>query len=362
MKAMAAITRSYGEPFVLEHVTVSAPLLPDEVLVRVHASGICHTDLLVRDGWKQVPVPVVLGHEGAGVVEDVGADVDDLHPGDHVVLGFPFCGRCRECLLARPSNCVRQGNLTFRCHRDDGSSPFERVHGPYAGQSSFSTHAVVAARQLVPVDRDVDLALAAPLGCGIATGAGAVLNTLQVEPGSRIAVFGLGAVGLSAVMAAAASGCGTIIAIDVLQGRLELARELGATAVVDAASDPVVEAVKELTAGGADYAIEAAGSAAVTTQAFESLRGWGVCVVTGNQPANSQIALSFETLAFNRGIRGCVLGNGVPRIFIPLLIELHRSGRLPIDRLIRTYPLERINEAVADVVAGAVVKPVLRMI
>lgn len=361
MNATAAVTRSYGEPFAVEPVALNGVLRPDEALVRVHASGICHTDLLIRDGWQQVPVPVVLGHEGAGVVEEVGAQVQDVRAGDHVVIGFPFCGQCSECLRGRPSNCWHQGDLTFRCHRDDGSSPFEDVHGPYAGQSSFATHAVVTARQLVPIDRDVDLALAAPLGCGIATGAGAVLNTLHVEPGSRLAVFGLGAVGLAAVMAAAVSGCRTIVAIDVVPARLALASELGATAVVDATSEPVVEVVKALTGGGADYTIEAAGSSDVTTQAFESLRGWGTCVVTGNQPAGSRIALGFEPLAFNRGIRGCVLGNGVPRIFIPLLIELYRSGRLPIDRLIETYPLERINEAVADVLAGTVVKPVLTM-
>jgi aryl-alcohol dehydrogenase len=362
MNARAAVTRGYGEPFQVEHVAISASPGPGEALVRIHASGICHTDLIVRDGWHQVPLPVVLGHEGAGTVEDVGAGVDDVQPGDHVILAFPFCGLCRECLIGRPSNCVDQGDLTFRCRRDDGSSPFEGVHGPYGGQSSFSTHAIVSARQLVPIDAEVDLALAAPLGCGIATGAGAVLNTLEAEVGSSIAIFGLGAVGLAAVMAAAASGCGTIVAIDLLPGRLELAKDVGATAVVDASTESVVEAVKDFTAGGADYTVEAAGSPLATTQAFEALRGWGTCAATGNQPAGSEVTLSFETLAFNRGIRGCVLGNGVPRVFLPLLVELQRCGRLPVDKLVRTYPLDRINEAVADVLAGEVVKPVLQMI
>jgi aryl-alcohol dehydrogenase len=361
MNAIAAVTHQYGEPFVLEELTLTAPPRPDEVLVRVHASGICHTDLLVRDGWKAVPLPVVLGHEGAGVVEEVGSNVEDLRRGDRVILGFPFCAKCRECALGRPSNCVSQGDLTFRCHRDDGSSPFQHVHGPYGGQSSFASHTVVAARHVVRIDTDLDFAIAAPLGCGIATGAGAVLNTLRAGPGARIAVFGLGAVGLAAVMAAAASGCQAIVAVDLLAERLALAKDVGATATVDAAADSVVEAVIDLTGGGADYTIEAAGSATATCQAFESLRGWGTCVVAGNQPSGSQVTVPFETLAFNRGIRGCVLGQGVPRVMIPLLIDMHRRGQLPIERLIRRYPLHQINEATADVLAGSVVKPVLTM-
>jgi aryl-alcohol dehydrogenase len=362
--AEAAIARKREAPFSIETLEVDEPV-EHEVLVRIVACGLCHTDLIVRDGYRDVSLPAVLGHEGAGIVEAVGPGTTKVSPGDHVILSFPSCGRCNECLSGRPANCPELDELYHRCRRDDGSSPFskdgERINGLFAGQSSFASLTIAPERNVIKVEAETDLRTAAPLGCGVVTGAGAVLNGLQVPTGSSIAVFGLGAVGMSAVMAARVCGCTEVIGVDVSPPRLEVASEVGATTVIDASTSDPVAAIQDLTQGGADFSIEASGHPQVLLQAIHSLNGGGSCVFVGNHPEGATIDLDIGALEFNQSVQGCVLGNCVPEVFIPMLLELHRQGRFPIDRLVELYPLTDLNKAVDDALAGTVIKPVIVM-
>jgi aryl-alcohol dehydrogenase len=362
--AEAAVARERNAPFSIETLEVSDPVA-DEVLVRIVACGLCHTDLIVRDGYREVSLPAVLGHEGAGVVEAVGPLATKVKPGDSVILSFPSCGRCVECLEGRPANCPHLDELYHRCQRDDGTSPFskegERISGLFAGQSSFASHTIAPERNVIPVPVETDLKIAAPLGCGVITGAGAVLNALQVPPGSTIAVFGLGAVGMSAVMAARLCGCAEIIGVDLSPARLDVALEVGATAVVNASEADPLAAIEEQASGGVDYSVEASGHPPVLLQAIHCLAGGGSCVFVGNHPEGSTIDLEIGALEFNQSVRGCVLGNCVPETFIPMLLDLQAQGHFPIERLVELYPLAELNRAVDDALAGTVIKPVIVM-
>ncbi len=362
--AQAAIARERNAPFSIETLQVSDPQAR-EVLVRVVACGLCHTDLIVRDGYRNVSLPVVLGHEGAGVVEAVGAGVTKVGPGDQVVLSFPSCGACPECFAGRLANCPYLDELYHRCQRQDGSSPFSQngipIHGLFAGQSSFASYTIAPERNVVKVPAETDLDTAAPLGCGVITGAGAVFNALEVEGGGSIAVFGLGAVGLSAVMAAHVRGCSEIIGVDVEASRLEIALDVGANHVINAAEDNPVDAITHLTGEGVDYAVEATGHPPVLVQALHCLAGGGTCVFVGNHPEGSTVELDIGALEFNQALMGCVLGNCVPDVFIPLLLTLHEQGRFPVDKLVSTYPLDELNAAANDALAGGVIKPVILM-
>ncbi|MDB4893826.1 MAG: S-(Hydroxymethyl)glutathione dehydrogenase, partial [Firmicutes bacterium] len=261
--AKAAVVRKAGGPFEVTDVTIEAPRA-DEVLVRIVAVGMCHTDIVVRDQLYPVPLPAVLGHEGAGVVERVGNDVTKVAPGDHVVLTFAFCGKCDMCQSGHPSYCREFFDRNFGGHRPDGSTAIrqngEAVHSHFFGQSSFGTFAIAHERNVVKVRKDVPLELLGPLGCGIQTGAGAVLRALRVPAGGSFVTFGAGAVGLSAVMAARLSGVTTIIAVDTKPNRLELALELGATHTVNGMEENAVDAVKRITGGqGVQYSLESTG-------------------------------------------------------------------------------------------------------
>lgn len=361
--AKVALTRAPGEPFAFATVELDK-LRADEVLVRVAASGICHTDLIAAEGWGNPPFPVVLGHEGAGVVEAVGAGVGSVCPGDHVVTTFLACGTCTPCRAGRPSFCHKLDEMAFRCCREDGSSPLRAadgpLHAPFLGQSSFATYAIVHERSAVSIPRELPLWSAAPLGCGVLTGAGAVFNGACPRPGSSLAVFGVGAVGLSAVMAAAVCGCATIVAIDRDPRRLALARELGATAAIDLRAGSAVEAIADLTDGGVDYAIEAAGVPAALEQALASLVTDGTCVFLGNHPSSTTIPFDVERMT-NGTLRGCNLGGEEPAGMIDRIVALLLAGRFPLERMINTYPFTAINEAVADVASGRAIKPVLLM-
>ncbi|MCM8748766.1 NAD(P)-dependent alcohol dehydrogenase [Thermomicrobiaceae bacterium CFH 74404] len=362
--ARAAVVEQKHGPFVVREVELGEPR-EDEVLVKVVAAGICHTDLIVRDQWYPVPLPAILGHEGAGVVEAVGSRVTKVKPGDHVVLTFLSCGRCRNCLRGRPSYCLDLYRLNFGGSRPDGSSPArgdgQPIHAYFFGQSSFATYSIAHERNVVPVPEDVPLEYLGPLGCGIQTGAGGVFNSLHPEAGSSIVVFGTGTVGLSAVMAARLSGCTTIIGVDIRPQRLELARELGATHVINAQETEVVQAIRELTGGGADYSIETTASPRVFRQAVDCLNQLGVCGLIGAAPMGTETSLDMNTILFGRTVRGIIEGDSVPDLFIPQLVELYRQGTFPIDRLMRIYSLDEINQAAADSEEGRVVKPVLRM-
>jgi aryl-alcohol dehydrogenase len=335
------------------------------VLVRLVGVGACHTDLNHRDHGRG-PLPAVLGHEGAGVVERVGARVTRVRPGDHVVPTFLTCGVCRNCRRGMPAYGPSAPALNFGGARPDGSTALRAdraaVHGHYFGQSSFATHALASKRNTVPVPADAPLELLGPLGCGVQTGAGAVLHALRPPPGSRLAVVGVGSVGLSAVMAAATTGCATIIAVDIKPARLELARELGATHVLDGREVDAVDAIRSITGGGADYALETAGAAspALVRQAVECLTTPGVCGLVGAPPTDIELTLGHRHLFWGRTVRGIVEGDSVPHVFIPALVALHARGRFPFDRLVRFYPLHEINRAAADAEGGVTVKPVLR--
>jgi aryl-alcohol dehydrogenase len=365
MTITAAVTEAAREPFRVQQVEIEDPRA-GEVLVAIAASGICHTDLTVRDGTFPTPLPAVLGHEGAGVVEAVGPGVAGLAPGDHVALSYDSCGACPGCAAGRPFHCHGFFGRNFGAARADGSTALSRdgnaLQSHFFGQSSFATRAVVPERSAVKIPDDVPFEVVAPFGCGIQTGAGAVMNVLRPGPGSSILVTGVGGVGLAAVMAAAVMGCTTIVVADMNPARLELARELGATHAIDAGQADLGEEVESIAGLGVDCALEASGSTAALRSVVDALAPGGTCGVVGAPPFGAEVALDVNTvIAQGRTIKGIVEGESVPSVFIPTLIGLWREGRFPVDRLVRTYDLDAINEAADDAAAGETIKPVLLM-
>jgi aryl-alcohol dehydrogenase len=365
VKITAAVAREEAQPFSIEELELEEPRV-DEVLVRVVATGVCHTDLIVRDQWYPVPLPSVLGHEGAGIVQRVGEGVTKVQPGDHVVLSFNSCGQCANCARGRPTYCLNFFERNFGGARPDGSNALstngDTVHDHFFGQSSFADYTLAAERSVVKVSQDAPLELLGPLGCGIQTGAGSVLNTLRPEAGSSIAVFGTGAVGMSAIMAAAIAGCTIIIGIDVKASRLELARELGATHTINGAETDAVEEIGGITGGGANYSLETTAVPAVFRQAVDCLAPIGVCGLVGAAPLGTEASLDMNNILIpGRTVRGIVEGDAVPDVFIPRLIELYDKSRFPFDRLVEFYDLEEINRAAKDAEDGTTIKPVIQM-
>ncbi|MFJ9900625.1 NAD(P)-dependent alcohol dehydrogenase [Streptomyces sp. NPDC091280] len=363
MRITAAVTENKNAPFVLTPLELDDPG-PGEVIVRMVGSGLCHTDLVVRDQRYPVPLPAVLGHEGSGVVDAVGRGVSYVAPGDHVVLTFNSCGGCRMCLRGRPSCCDRFAACNFGGARDSDGAPLRRdsgtVHGLFFGQSAFATHALATERNVVKVDRSVPLELLGPLGCSVQTGVGAVLNSLRPEAGSSIAVLGVGPVGMSAVMAAAITGCDPIVAVDLNEQRLALAMELGATHVVRAGEGRTVSCLRDLAGGlGTDYCLETTAVPTVLRQAVDALNHGGTCGVIGAPGDGVDASIDMSRILFGRTVRGISEGDSVPRVFIPELITLYQRGRLPFDRLIRTYDFANINQAVEDFEKGTTLKSVL---
>ena len=361
----AAVVREKGGPFIIEKLRLEEPR-DDEVLVRIIATGMCHTDMVVRDQIYPVPQPIVLGHEGAGVVEKVGSHVAKVRPGDHVVLSFMSCGRCRLCAQGRPANCANFNANNFSGGRADGSGALSddrgRVNCHFFGQSSFSTFAIANERNVVKVPREAPLELLGPLGCGVQTGAGAVMNALKVGPGESFAAFGAGAVGLSAVMAARVVGATTIIAVDVVSSRLALAKEVGATHVVNAKEQDAVAAVKAITGGGVQFSLETTANPAVVRQAVDALGVRGTCGIVGAAPPGTEIRIDVtEFMQMAKTLYGIIEGDSVPDIFIPQLIDLFLQGRFPFEKLTKIYPFERINEAASDSERGLTVKPIIRI-
>jgi aryl-alcohol dehydrogenase len=361
----AAVVETAGADFELAAVEL-AGLQADEVRVRIAASGICHTDLLIRDGSFPTPMPVVLGHEGAGVVEEIGAAVTRVAVGDRVACSYASCGACATCATGRPFYCAEFFERNFLATRADGTTALSHdgtpVHSHFFGQSSFATGAIVPERSVVAIPDDVPFEVIAPFGCGVQTGAGGVINVLRPRPGSSLAVFGAGGVGLSAVMAAVICGCGPIITVDVRPARLELAQELGATHVINANDVDPVLAIRELTGGGVEASLETSGVPGVLRQAVDVLGPDATCGLIGAPPLGTEEALDVNAvLSVGRCVRGIVEGHSVPEVFIPKLIEFWRAGRLPIERLVRAYDFDQINQAADDALDGKVVKPVLRM-
>ncbi len=362
----AAVVRKKGGPFELEGLRLEKPR-SDEVLVKIVATGMCHTDMVARDQVYDVPHPIVLGHEGAGIVESVGEDVTEVAPGDPVVLSYLPCGQCSPCLRGQPFHCVNTYPLCFGGARLDGSTATtdregNRVHDHFFGQSSFGTFALANEGNVVKVSKDAPLELLGPLGCGIQTGAGAVMNALRVNAGASFVVFGAGAVGLSAVMAARVVGATTIIAADVVPSRLELAKELGATHVVNSKEEDPVEAVKKITGGGADFSLEATGIPQVLRQAIEAIGALGVCGIVGAAPLGADGSFDINDVMIpGKTIRGILQGASIPKIFIPRLVELHLQGRFPFDKLVKFYEFDEINQAAEDSEKGSTIKPVIRI-
>lgn len=362
----AAVVRDKGGPFKIETLTLEEPRR-DEVLVKIVATGMCHTDMVARDKVYNVPHPIVLGHEGAGIVESVGEDVKEVAPGDPVVISYLPCNHCRPCYLGKPFYCVNTYALCFGGARLDGSTAThdqdgKAVHDHFFGQSSFGTFALANEGNVVKVPKDAPLELLGPLGCGIQTGAGAVMNALKVAAGTSFVVFGAGAVGLAAVMAARVVGATTIIAADVVPSRLETAKELGATHVVDSKEQDPVAAVKEITGGGADFSLEATGRPEVLRQAIESIGITGTCGIVGAAPLGADACFDVNDVMIpGKTIRGILQGESVPKIFIPRLVELHSQGRFPFDKLVKLYDLDQINQAAEDSEKGGTIKPVIRL-
>jgi aryl-alcohol dehydrogenase len=361
----AAVCRQGSDLFCIEELTIEDPR-PDEVLVRFTATGMCHTDLVVASGFMPTPFPVVAGHEGAGVVETVGSAVSGFAPGDRVVASFSFCGSCRNCLSGQPAYCPDHFPLNFGAQRADGSVGLRDAHGNpvrdhFFGQSSFADYGLCRPSSLIllPETAPPD-DVVAPLGCGVITGAGAVWNTLKVTSGSTVAVFGAGAVGLSAVMAAVAAGASRIIVTDTHSSRLELAVHLGATDVFDAADGAGAESVRELTGGlGVDFSVECTGVPEVMTQAVAALAPLGSAAILGVAPDGAELRTNAFALLEGRTVTGSIVGHQAPAVLVPRILRLHDKGRFPLEAMIRTYALEDIAKAVDDARSGAAVKPVL---
>ncbi|MFT8244804.1 NAD(P)-dependent alcohol dehydrogenase [Roseomonas sp. BN140053] len=368
MHIRAAVARDGNPALSLEDLELG-PLRPNDVLVRIVATGVCHTDLKSASALSPVPRPVVLGHEGAGVVEQVGSAVRKLVPGDHVVLTFAFCGQCRSCQEAEPAYCYHQWPLNFGCRRPDGTTPLRAeavenpgpVHGDFFGQSAFATHAIAEERNAIKVRRDAPLELLGPLGCGIQTGAGAVLNDFALRPGQSLAVFGTGSLGLSAIMAARLSGASRIIAVDRHRHRLELARELGADEAIDVNDTPATAEIMRLTGEGVDFALDTTGVLPVMREAIDVLAPRGTCGFVTGPWDRRELPVPVHQLLLGRKIRGIVEGNSNPDLFIPRLVDFFLQGRFPFDRLVSFYPFDAINQAFHDVEAGTAIKPILRM-
>lgn len=365
MEIQAAILRERNGPFAIETLEL-APLQADEVLVRIAACGMCHTDLAVRNQDIPLPLPMVLGHEGAGVVAQVGSNVKKVGPGDHVVLTYASCGQCTNCLLGQPAYCEGFNAYNVSTCRPDGSCTHRHQTGNVGAsffyQSSFATHAIAHHRNVVKVPSDLPLEKLGPLGCGVQTGAGAVLNCLKPTIGDSIAIFGIGAVGLSAVMAAKVAGCRKIIAIDIHGERLQMAAVLGATHLVNSKDRNAVLAIQEECPGGVDFTVDATGIPAVMTQAVESLHSTGTAILLGVAPSTATVSFKTTTLLGGRKIRSSIEGDSVPDIFIPQLVDLWRRGLFPFDQMLTFYKFEEINTAVADAERGKTIKPVLLMI
>jgi aryl-alcohol dehydrogenase len=364
MDITAAVVSAVGGDFSVEPVALDDPAA-GEVLVEIVGVGLCHTDIAAKDGHLPFPLPGVFGHEGSGVVRAVGSGVTKVAEGDSVLLSFASCGECTQCGRDEPSYCQNFMPLNFGGARPGGPSALTRggesLGSDFFGQSSFGTHALAHERNVVKVDADLPLEIMGPLGCGVQTGAGAVLRSFDCPKGSSLLVLGGGSVGLSAVLGAAARELDTIIVVEPMASRRDLALALGATHAVDPAAGPVDEQVRAIIPGGVEYALDCTGIAAVVQQSVGALAQRGSLGLIG-VPADPEAALSIgliQAQVIGITVKGIVEGDSDPDVFLPELIELYRAGRFPFDKLVTTMPLSKINEAVAAQHRGEAVKIVL---
>lgn len=368
MKVRALVVAEKDAPFEEQEIDLGEPGR-DEVLVRIMASGVCHTDAITRAGDMPMPFPAVLGHEGSGIVEAVGEGVTGVEVGDTVVIGWPWCGECRNCLDGQPRYCLRTGEALVSGRRFKGdlrgttaySRDGEELNGHFFGQSSFATHSITRANALVKVPGDVPVELLGPLACGFATGAGAVLNEARPHLGDSILIAGVGAVGLAAIMAARNTGVTRIIAVDLHDSRLALATEFGATHTVNSSSADVVREVERITGSTVDFAFDCTGVIAVIEAIAETVGMLGTLVLIGGAPAGASFSLDHLTTLWGKRVIGVLGGGGRTGQLIPALVELYQQGRFPFDRLVRHYEMGQIEQALADSASGEVVKPILRM-
>jgi aryl-alcohol dehydrogenase len=366
-QAKAAICRGQHAPFAIEDVELD-DLRADELRIRIVACGICHTDLAVRDGQLPVPLPIVLGHEGAGIVEAVGDAVTVAQPGDRVVMSFNSCGDCPSCAVDAPTYCYNFFPNNWTGTRADGSPTMFAGGAPmnanFFGQSSFATHAIAHQRNVVRVPASavhLPLEQLAPIGCGLMTGAGAVLRSMKVRGGLPIVVFGTGTVGMAAIMAAKVAGADPIVAVDVNDERLALARELGATHAFNARDD-VIARIRALCPAGVGYAFDTTGIKTVIEDAFSLLAPRGVLGIVGaSDPADMLVFNESQFMGGGRTVKGILGGDSDVGPFVTELIELHLTGRFPFERLIGYFDFDEIDQAIAASESGRIVKPVLRM-
>jgi len=364
--ALAAVLYEAGKPLVIEEVQVFPPQV-GEVTVRMKAAGVCHSDLHVMKGDLPMPVPIILGHEGAGVITEVGPGVTSVLPGDHVIpIWRASCGRCDYCLNGRPALCEMGTAMRFTGLMPDGRTRFRNSCGDsirhYAGVSTFSSLSTMPEAAVVRIDPEFPLWKAALIGCGVITGVGAVVYAANVRPGSSVAVFGCGGIGLNIIQGARMVSAAKIIAVDAAPAKVAHARRMGATHFVDASAGDPVQAVKDLTGGrGVDYAFEAIGLPRPIEQAYDSVRKGGTCVVSGICRADARAAINVNQLVYaEKTLKGTLYGSARPRIDLLNLISLHRSGSLMLDELLtRTWPLEQINEAYAALERGEVARSLI---
>lgn len=356
-KARAVVCREHNQPVRVEDTAVDAPKR-GEVTVRLGACGVCHSDLSAVTGTIALPLPLVLGHEGAGVVEEVGEGVTELAKGDHVVFSFIYmCGKCRYCVSGRPVLCVEQGRAlttplegTARVH-DAAGKPL----GIFSGCGAMAQYATVSAENLIKIDPKIPLECAALVGCGVTTGVGAVFNTAKVAPGSSVAVFGCGGVGLSAIQGARIAGADRIVAIDTLEAKLTLAKQFGATDTLLAKpGEDLVKPLKKMTGGGPDYAFECVGSGELSSAAYRAIARGGMAVVVGVAKPSDTTSLRSMTLVFEeKTLTGSYFGSCVPRVDFPRMFALYLKGELKLEELItRRYAIEEAPQAFADLQSG----------
>lgn len=364
MKIHAVVSRAIDE-LSIEDVELEAPHA-GEVLVHIHAAGVCHSDLHTYRGELRTTPPVVLGHEGAGIVEAVGPGVTRVKPGDRVMINWlPSCLECPSCLAGRPTLCERFPTTTIQSRMPDGTLRHKTEDGlelkPYLSSATMADYAVIHQNGLVPIPDDVPFDVAAVIGCAVMTGVGAVLNTAEIRPGCSAVVIGCGGVGLSALLGCVLAGCDPLIAVDVVPSKLDFARSLGASHAINAREEDVVKTLRSITRVGPDYAFDSVGAAATIKQALMGIRAGGTAVIMGMHSLKEDVPISAAALiAQNKRLLGCFAGQSRPLVDLPKLVELYRSGKLPVDKLIsHRYSLDEAAQAFADLEAGKTARGVL---
>jgi aryl-alcohol dehydrogenase len=365
MKITAAVVHERSGPFSIEQLDLCDPR-SDELLVEVVASGMCATDLHGRDAYYPTKFPKVFGHEGAGIVRAVGNAVTKFKAGDHVVMAYPWCGECPNCKSQRPSYCLHAFDLKMNGTRADGSTLHSKdgkpVYSAFFQQSSFGNFTIANERYAVKVRKDAPIEHVCALACGGQTGAGAVLNVMKPRAGDSFVVFGVGAVGLSGLMSAKIASCDPIIAVDVHEHRLALARTFGATHTINHANrTDVIDEIRKITGLGARYSLETSALPSVFREAVDCLMPAGTCILLGSARKGTETSFEMPFLQNGRTVRGVIQGDSVPQEFIPLLVDHIVAGRFPVEKMITYYPLAEINRAAEESVSGRTIKPVLRM-